>query len=489
MSAVSGVTSHGGGDLRPLTDAVWTLARVAEALAPYASVNLPTGDARLTRVWTDTRTSAPGDLFVALAGERFDAHDFVRDAIAKGACAVVVSRVEPKLGVPVFEVSDTLVALGALGRYRRRAWGAGRPLVGVVGTNGKTSTKEITKAALGSVLTVHATTGNLNNLIGVPLTLLALPDGADTAVVEMGTNQPGEVARLRDIAEPDVVIVTSIAEEHLEGLGDLAGVMREEMAACEDTKVAIVPARQADVVAEAKKRARRVIAAGLDEGDVRAERWGVNEDGSGWLVLDGVEVRLPLRGVHNLRNAMLALAVARELGVSVEDAARGIAAMPLPSMRSNIERVGQATLINDAYNSNPGSARAALELLEHTGKAGGRQRVAILASMLELGSQGPALHEEIVRRALSSPIEIIVGIGEMASAIDRVAPNDPRAVTSSDVESLWNRLASRVESNAVILLKGSRGMRLERLVPAIQAWATGDTEGGATSRGSGTATH
>src|SRR5215510_10639136 len=172
----------------------------------------------------------------------------------------------------------------------RRAWGKGRPVVGVVGTNGKTSTKEITKAALGSTLSVHATTGNLNNLIGVPLTLLALPDGVDSAVVEMGTNQPGEVARLRSVAEPDLVIVTSIAEEHLEGLGDLAGVMREEMAACDGTAVAIVPSNQPDVVAEARKRAKRVVAAGLDAGDVRAERWGVNEDGSGWLVLDGVEV-------------------------------------------------------------------------------------------------------------------------------------------------------------------------------------------------------
>ena len=482
MSALSGAPSHGSGDadsLRPPAQAFWTLERVAQALSPHAAVHLPSGDTRLTRVWTDTRSICPGDLFVALAGERFDAHDFVRDAIAKGARAVVVSRGEPGLGVPVFEVNDTLVALGALGLYRRRAWGQGRPLVGVVGTNGKTSTKEITKAALGSTLAVHATTGNLNNLIGVPLTLLALPDGADTAVIEMGTNQPGEVARLRDVAEPDLVIVTSIAEEHLEGLGDLAGVMREEMAACDGTKVAIVPAGQPDVVAEAKKRARRVIAAGLDDGDVRAERWEVNEDGSGRLVLDGVEVQLPLRGVHNLRNAMLALAVARELGLSVEEAARGIAAMPLPSMRSNIARVGRATLINDAYNSNPGSARAALELLEHTGK--GRQRVAILASMLELGPQGPRLHDEIMRQALASPIEIVVGIGEMAAAIERVAPNDPRAVTSSDVESLWNRLASRVKADAVILLKGSRGMRLERLVPSIEAWAT-EGDGGKGSR-------
>src|SRR5207237_4758806 len=139
--------------------------------------------------------------------------------------------------------------------------------------NGKTSTKELLKAALGSVFEVHATTGNLNNLIGVPITLLAMPDSADVAVIEMGTNQPGEVARLRAIVEPDVTVVTSIAEEHLEGLGDLAGVMREELAACDGVALAVVPASQSDVVAEAQKRARVVVAAGLDEGEVRADRW------------------------------------------------------------------------------------------------------------------------------------------------------------------------------------------------------------------------
>ena len=456
----------------------WTLTRVAQALAPHARVNLPHGDQRLTRVWTDTRTIAQGDLFVALVGERFDAHDFVRDAVAKGASAVVVSRadVARDLGVPVFEVTDTLGALGALGQHRRRVWGERRPVVGIVGTNGKTSTKELTRAALGSTLEVHATTGNLNNLIGVPLTLLAIPDHADVAVIEMGTNQPGEVARLRAIVEPDIIVVTSIAEEHLEGLGDLAGVMREEMAACDGTGVAVVPASQADVVQEARRRAKKTVSAGLDAGDVHADSWGVDEDGRGWLRIGETEVRLPLRGVHNLRNATLAIAVAREVGISDEAAARGIAGMPVPPMRSNWERIGDAVLINDAYNANPGSTRAALELLLHGGRSGGRQRVAILGSMLELGPSGPSLHDAIVREALESGIEIVAGVGEMAAALDRVAAGNERAVTSPDVESLWNRLVPRVKRDAVILLKGSRGVRLERLVPHISDWATSVTK-------------
>jgi UDP-N-acetylmuramoyl-tripeptide--D-alanyl-D-alanine ligase len=449
----------------------WTLDRVADALQPFARGNLPRGARPFARVWTDTRTIGQGDLFVALVGERFDAHEFLRQAVASGAAGVVVSRIDSArdLGVPVFTVDDTLIALGALGRYRRRAWG--KPVVGVVGTNGKTSTKELLKAALGAGLETHATHGNLNNLIGVPLTLLVIPDTADVAVIEMGTNQPGEVARLRAIVEPDITVVTSIAEEHLEGLGDLAGVMREELAACDGVATAIVPAAQPEVVAEARKRAGSVIAAGLDEGDVHAERWDLGADGRGRLEIGGLPIEVPLRGVHNLRNTMLALAAARGLGVSWEQAARGIQAMPVPPMRSNVEAIGRVTLVNDAYNSNPGSARAALELLQHAGR--GRQRVAILGTMLELGPSGPSLHEALAREALASPIEIVAGLGEFAAALERASNGsmNERLVTGSDVDSLWSRLVSRLEPDAVILLKASRGVRLEQLVPKIKEWA------------------
>ena len=443
----------------------WTLDRIADALGDG-----PRGPTALARIATDTRTVAAGDCFVALRGEKFDAHDFVADAVAKGAAAVVVHDASraAKLGVPVYVVDDTTRALGRLARYRRRAWG--RPVIGVVGTNGKTSTKELVRAALGSRLRVHATVGNYNNLVGVPQTLFALPDDADIAVIEMGTNQPGEVAALRAIVEPDVVVVTSIAEEHLEGLGDLEGVLREEISACDGVPVAITPASQPEIAAAARPRARRVVSAGLDAGDVRATRFAIAPDGSGAIELDGTEVRVPLRGIHNLRNAMLALAAAREAGISVADAARGIAAMPAPPMRVSFESHGAATVINDAYNSNPGSARAALELLEHAGN--GRQRVAVLGTMLELGPQADRLHDEIARAALAAPIDVVIGVGGFADALARVAPGDARAVGGADPASAWDAARSRVRRDAVILLKGSRGVRLERLVPLISEWAS-----------------
>ena len=451
----------------------WTLDRVAEALTGHAASTLPRGSQKLARVWTDTRSLGSGDLFVALSGEQFDAHNFLANAVKAGAAAVVVSRMDAarELKVPVFHVKDTRAALGALGRFRRRAWKG--TVVGVVGTNGKTSTKELIRAALGSRMRVHATHLNLNNLIGVPQTLLTIPDDAQVAVIEMGTNQPGEIAALRAVVEPDIVVVTSIAEEHLDGLGDLEGVMKEEMAACDAAPVVIVPAGQSDVVAEARQRARRVVAAGLEGGDLPVRHWSIDAEGAGQLEMEGVSVAVPLRGAHNLRNATLALAVARELGVSLPDAARGIAAMPLPPMRSNVERLGRILLINDAYNSNPGSARAAIELLAHAGgpDARGRQRVAVLGTMLELGPTAPRLHDEIARAALEANVDVIAGVGEFALALQRVEAPSRKIVTAPDAESVWPELAKRLQPDAIILLKGSRGVRLERLVPHLTSWA------------------
>jgi UDP-N-acetylmuramoyl-tripeptide--D-alanyl-D-alanine ligase len=187
------------------------------------------------------------------------------------------------------------------------------------------------------------------------------------------------------------------------------------------------------------------------------------------LGFDDTTIHVPLRGAHNLRNAMLALAVAREAGVSTARAAAGIAGMPLPSMRSAWETLGRATLINDAYNANPASARAALDLLAAVG--GGRQRVAVLGTMRELGVNADALHAEIARRALDGAADIVAGIGAFAPALEAAAAGDPRVVTASDVDDLWPRLAPLLASDAVILLKASRGVRLERLVPHLTDWA------------------
>lgn len=478
-----------------MSDAVsfWTLGRAATALGvplpPGADASLP-----LRSVCTDTRALQPGDLFVALRGEHFDAHRFLDAAVSGGAAALVIedvaaaahldpsqidpshidpSQIDPsRLGVPLLVVADTLVALGALARERRRAWGG--PVVAVAGSNGKTSTKELLLAALGSVRRVHATAGNFNNRVGLPLTLLAIPDDAELAVIEAGTNVPGEVAILRDICEPQVAVVTSIGEEHLEGLHDLDGVLAEEASIFDGVALAVTPAAQKEIAGAAGGRARAVLVAGLEDGDLHADSWRLLDDGTGVLEVAGTTVHVPLRGIHNLRNAMLALAVARHFGVSLDDAARGIGAMPQPSMRMAWEPMGSAVVLNDAYNANPPSMRAAFELM--AALDGGRPRVAVLGTMRELGESTARLHEEIARAALDAPFDVVAGVGLFADALGAAVAagcaEGRRVVTAPDVDELWPLLQPRLAPDALILLKGSRGARLERLLPYLSAWAT-----------------
>jgi UDP-N-acetylmuramoyl-tripeptide--D-alanyl-D-alanine ligase len=260
-----------------------------------------------------------------------------------------------------------------------------------------------------------------------------------------------------------------VAEEHLEGLGSLEGVMHEESAIFDGAAIAVTPAAQPEVAAAAKGRVRRVVQAGLDAGDVRATRWSLGAGGLGEIEFEGATVRPPARGAHNLRNAMLALAAARECGVSAADAARGMAGATLSKMRVSWEALGKATLINDAYNASPASMRAALDLLVEAG--GGRQRVAVLGGMRELGTHAPRLHDEVARYALASDAEVIAGIGELGAALGDAGRDDPRVVIARDVEDLWPALEPRLKRDAVILLKASRGVQLERLLPQLNAWS------------------
>ncbi len=447
----------------------WNLRQVSEALGEPGDDYFPREPIEIESINTDSRSVAPGQLFVALTGENFDGHDYVGAAIEQGAAAVVVSQGfrSDALSVPAFRVPDTLIALGQLASFWRAAWG--KPVVMVAGSNGKTTTKDLIRAALASELKVHATTGNLNNRIGVPLTLLSIPADAEIAVVEAGTNLPGEVAILRAIIDPDIAVVTSVGEEHLEGLGDIAGVLREESDAFDGVRVAITPSAQPEIAEAAKDRAREVVTAGLEDGDVTPRSWTMGTDGRGKLELDAASVTLPLRGLHNLRNAIIAIAVARVCGVADENSAKGIESMPVPRMRSAWEEIGNVTLINDAYNANPGSTRAAIDLMRNVGEE--RQRVIVLGTMRELGDAADKCHDDISRLALESGANIVAGVGDFATSLARVGNNDPRIVVAPTVAEIWPLLVSRIEPNAVILLKASRGVKLEQLVPHITTWA------------------
>lgn len=448
----------------------WTLDRLGHALRDDLQPSTrPAGTSPLGSVSTDTRSIARGDVFVALRGERFDGHDFLSQATAAGASALVVDDASRAagLGIPAFVVADTTRALGTLGRWWRRTWGG--TVVAVAGSNGKTTTKELIRAALGTTLDVYATTGNLNNQVGVPLTLLRLPSTTVIAVIEVGTSVPGEVDILRRIVEPNISVVTSIGEEHLEGLGSLEGVLHEEAAIYHAVELGIAPASQPEIGAAARRRAHRVIEAGVDAGDVRPDSSGMNPEGTGWARFGETTLTMKVPGAHNLRNAMLALAVSRACGVPDESAIAGIGSVEPLDMRGRWIASGDLTIINDAYNANPASMREAITLLDSLN--GSRPRVLVLGTMRELGPQAPALHEEITARALSSGVDLVAGIGDFVPPLSTRNAGD-RVITAGDVPELWDSLRPRLPRNAIVMLKASRGVKLERLVPMLQEWST-----------------
>src|SRR2546430_1429740 len=288
----------------------WDSVRIANALG----VSAP-GGLRFTAVSTDTRDLNPGTLFVALKGDRFDAHAFLDQARAKGATAAVVRRGTPPVdGLAYFEVADTLAALGLLARARRRLLAPGSPVVAVTGSSGKTSTKEMIRAVLATTYQVHATSGNLNNLVGVPLTILAAPDDAEALVVEAGASVPGEIPRLRDVIEPTIAVITNVGYAHVEGFGSLAGVMQEKLALLEGARVAVVGTDPAALAAEARRRVPTIVAGAGPPADVRPDAAELDDGGHARIVWRGHAVTLPVVGFHHIENAMLALAVGREGG-------------------------------------------------------------------------------------------------------------------------------------------------------------------------------
>lgn len=452
--------------------APWSDAQVREALGLGADAALP--DGAYAGVGTDTRTLVEGALFVALRGESFDGHDFLERAADAGARAALVDEIPDDApdSLHYYVVADTLVALGRLATYRRRRLNA--RVCAITGTNGKTTTKEMTRSVLSTKYRVHATTGNLNNLVGTPLTLLTAPDDAEALVIEVGTNAPGEIARLRDIVEPDAAIVTTVGAGHLEGLGTVEGVLVEKTSLLEglpEDGVALV----GDEPPSLPQRARAldvgapVHVTGLSEradDDFRARSVELDPDGRARFTWRDRQVSLPVAGRHNVANALLALGLAVEWEVGLDEAIAALASVRLPGMRMEVQRAGELRLVVDCYNANPASVRAALDLVE--GMPRGDGRVAVIGSMLELGGESPALHREIAEEAVDRDIDLVVATGEFAGAFDAVADRmGDRLIAAEDPMDTWDALSERLRGGEVVLLKGSRGVALERLLPLL----------------------
>ena len=425
-------------------------------------------------VSTDSRTVERGELFVALVGENFDGHAFVTSAIERGAAGVLISRpVDVAPTVPTYRVPDTLVALGALAAHRRAHLTA--PVAAITGSSGKTTTKELTAAALTGGPRAHVSPGNHNNRIGLPLTLLATPDDAGAVVVEMGTNEPGEIATLADIASPNVVALTTVAEAHLERLGSLEGVLEEKLDLIRALPADSPPPILGDTPPMLAERARSLRpdarVAGLTpaaDSDLRAHSVAPHPDGGTSFTWRGVRVRLSLVGRHSVTDALIALALAEDLGADPLTAAADLWRAKPSGMRCEMRQVGGLELIVDCYNSNPQSLTAALDLLEERAHARApRNSAAVLGSMLELGERSQALHVDGLRNALSRPIDVVAATGEFAKAAEELAADPTRVISAENWCTAYAELRGRMTGDETVLLKGSRGVAMEGIIPLL----------------------
>ena len=440
---------------------VWTSARVAEVLGSRAPAR-----ATYPRIYTDTRHLQLGDLFVALKGDRFDAHAFLATAATQGAGAAVVRRGTPPLdGLPFFEVADTLTALGRLARARRRLLAPGSPVIAVTGSSGKTGTKEMIRAVLATTYRVHATSGNLNNLVGVPLTILDAPDDAEALVVEAGASVPGEIPRLRDVIEPTIAVITNVGYAHVEGFGSLAGVMREKLALAEGARVAVVGTDPAELAVEARRRVPTIVAGTGAAADVRPDAAELDDGGHPRITWRGHSVTLPVVGFHQIENAMLALAVGREVGTDPARAVAALAGVRMPGGRGAVLEIGGLTVIDDTYNANPASLRWAVQFAQWLAGRRGRPLAVVVGTMLELGPESGRLHAAAAAEIAALRPALVAAVGAFAPAFEphRAALGD-RLLTAPDVEALGPKLRAALKGDEIVLLKASRGIALERVL-------------------------
>ena len=423
-------------------------------------------DAEFTGVSTDTRTLARGDLFVALTGPRFDGHAFVTEAAARGAVGALVTRAVDAV-VPTVQVADTRLALGRLAAHWRAQFAI--PVIAVTGSNGKTTVKNMIAAIMQETGPGLATQGNLNNDIGVPLTLLRLRERDRYAVIEMGMNHPGEIDYLTHLTRPTIALINNAAAAHLAGLGSVEAVARakgEIYAGLGDDGIAIVNADDdyAGLWCELAGR-RRIISFGLDKpADVSAE-YTLGADGSTIHLhtpQGGISMRLSLLGRHNVMNALAAGSAALAGGARLADIQAGLEKLKAVSGRLEVKSgANGARVLDDTYNANPGSLAAGVEVL----KAAAGERVLVLGDMGELGEAAADIHRRVGALAVRLGIERLYAVGELTR--EAVAAFGTNARHFESQEALIDDLRRAMHADMTILVKGSRSSKMERVVAGI----------------------
>jgi len=450
-----------------------SIFQIAELAA--ATVSSGDGNAPIEKISTDSRTIKRGELFVALRGENFDGHNFVESVAKTGAAGAIVDlnwKGEISANFAIIRVEDTLRAYQNLAANYRKSLSL--KVLAITGSNGKTSTKDFAAAVLAHRFRVTKTQGNFNNHVGLPRTMLEATSQDEVAVWEIGMNHPGEVAMLAKLAAPDAAIITNIGVAHIAFMGS-----REAIAA-EKGALAQAVARDGTVILNAddpfsKKIAvgtrAKVVFAGTTEGTVRASEITQSATGTDFTILEGAHrcrAQLPVPGLHMVQNAMLAVAAGRMFGLSLEDCAAGLAAAPLTKARLQIKRIRGVQFIDDSYNANPESMKAALHTLVELDADG--KRIAVLGEMRELGEESARGHREVGETAAELGVDQLIAIGDMAAAIAEAARNAGLQNTSiarstSEAAELLGDIAA---SGDLVLVKGSRAARTERVIEAFE---------------------
>lgn len=455
------------------------LAQVCEARILQGDPNTP-----VRQIRTDTRVLGAGDCFIALRGPRFDGHEFLSVAAERGASAAVVSYPTRAINSPrvlaLLQVPDTLTALHKLATNHRRLKLPATRLIAVSGACGKTSTKEMIAAVLAQRFNVHKTPANHNNHIGVPHTLLDITPQHDYGVIELGSNHPGEMRVLADMVRPDIVVVTNIGLAHAEFMGDEAGVAREEGVPLEylprDGQSFAVLNADDRWCGELRARTRaNIVTIGIENyADLRASEIRIRGDIKFRLNVakkrDDVQIRLRTLGRHQIYNALQAAAVGYMEGMDLDEIREGLETMEYPAMRMQSVRRAGICFVNDCYNANLPSMKAALQMIHETPATG--RKIAVLGDMLELGDHAPAAHRQIGALAAQAGLALLVTVGAHArgiadSAVQRgMEPH--RVLPVGDARQAADLLRWLLRDGDFVLLKGSRGMKLEQILEAFE---------------------
>jgi UDP-N-acetylmuramoyl-tripeptide--D-alanyl-D-alanine ligase len=429
-----------------------------------------------TGVSTDSRTAGAGDCFFALVGQTFDGHDHVAQAFAMGAACAVVSRDVAGLAKPhppLLRVPDTVKALGDLGRYYRKLLPF--KLVAITGSVGKTTTRQIVHHVLSQRFAVHQAQKSFNNAIGVPMTILGAGSEDRIIVAELGSNHPGEIGYLTRIALPDIAVVTNTHPAHLEGFGDLGGIIREKVSIAEGLPpdgVFIINGDIEPLVAACRRTGRAFRTFGRSaDADYHAEQV-VHEPLASTFAIQDHRIRLPLPGPGNVDNALAAWAVSDTLGLTIDEFTKTLTSLAQVAMRAESLQIGSLTVLNDCYNANPASMTNALAMLRNLRGAGNRRLVFICGHMAELGAQSESLHAELGEAVARAGVDLLLTVGAPARIVGEAARahagNGFQVEHCADTSALCNNLQKWLHQDDIILVKGSRAARLETVVAKLR---------------------